>query len=291
MSLPQRTPSFRTLLVLGRVSNLPTVWSNCLAGWWLGGGGNSGSLPFLFLGVTLLYVGGMYLNDAFDSDFDRQHRQERPIPSGAIAETLVWKLGALGLVLGEVCLLSLGLVPGAIGLALVLCILVYDALHKLFTFSPVLMGICRFFVYVVAASAGAHGVTGWAIWCGLALGAYVIGLSGLARKESTRGRPPRWPMFLLSLPILLVLLINDGIYREGGLLRAAVLALWILHCLRATFWTSNVNIGRTVSSLLAGIVIVDWLAAMNTHTPPELGLVFLFLFLAALLSQRFAPAT
>ena len=25
----------RTLLILGRVSNLPTVWSNCLAGWWL----------------------------------------------------------------------------------------------------------------------------------------------------------------------------------------------------------------------------------------------------------------
>ena len=25
--------SFRTFLTLGRVSNLPTVWSNCLAGW------------------------------------------------------------------------------------------------------------------------------------------------------------------------------------------------------------------------------------------------------------------
>ena len=29
----------RTLLVLGRVSNLPTVWSNCFAGWLLAGGG------------------------------------------------------------------------------------------------------------------------------------------------------------------------------------------------------------------------------------------------------------
>ena len=73
-------PRLRTLLILGRVSNLPTVWSNCLAGWWLGGGGNTGKLPFLFAGTTLLYIGGMYLNDAFDVEFDRQHRKERPIP-------------------------------------------------------------------------------------------------------------------------------------------------------------------------------------------------------------------
>jgi len=291
MSLLQRAPSLRTLLVLGRVSNLPTVWSNCLAGWWLGGGGNYWKLPFLLLGVTLLYVGGMFLNDAFDEEFDRQNRKERPIPSGAISPKDVWKLGVLWLVLGEGCLVCLGLVPGALGLALAFCILVYDALHKLFTFSPVLMGICRFFVYVLAASVGARGATGWSVWCGIALGAYVIGLSGLARKESTRGKAPRWPLFLLVLPILLALLINDGIYREGAWIRSAVLVLWILHCLRATFWTSNVNIGRSVSGLLAGIVIVDWLAAMNTHTPPELGLTFLFLFLAARLSQRFAPAT
>ncbi len=52
-------PQLRTLLILGRVSNLPTVWSNCLAGWWLGGGGNFWKLPFLFLGVSLLDTGGI----------------------------------------------------------------------------------------------------------------------------------------------------------------------------------------------------------------------------------------
>ena len=86
-------PQLRTLLVLGRVSNLPTVWSNCLAGWWLGGGGNLWKLPFLLLGVSALYTGGMFLNDAFDADFDRQRRPERPIPSGKIAAQLVWRIG------------------------------------------------------------------------------------------------------------------------------------------------------------------------------------------------------
>src|SRR6187549_3121603 len=97
-------PTFRTLLVLGRVSNLPTVWSNCLAGWWLGGGGNSVKLPFLLLGVSLLYVGGMFLNDAFDEPFDRQHRKERPIPSGKISAGLVWRWGFALLAVGEVLL-------------------------------------------------------------------------------------------------------------------------------------------------------------------------------------------
>lgn len=291
MTPPTRTPTLRTLLVLGRVSNLPTVWSNCLAGWWLGGGGNYPQLPFLFVGVTLLYVGGMYLNDAFDAEFDRQNRKERPIPSGAILPKLVWRLGVLWLVLGEVCLLILGPVAGSLGLALAFCIIVYDALHKLFTFSPILMGVCRLLVYVVAASVGLRGVTGWAVWCGIALGAYVVGLSGLARKESTRAQAPRWPLWLLVLPILLSLLLNDRFFREGALIRSVVLALWILYCLRATFWTHSVQIGRTVSGLLAGIVIVDWLATMNTNTPPELALIFLFLFLAAMLSQRVAPAT
>src|SRR5271166_5908281 len=83
----------RALLVLGRVSNLPTVWSNCLAGWWLGGGGSWWRLVSLSFSVTLLYLGGMFLNDAFDADFDRQNRRSRPIPSGAISEKETWQWG------------------------------------------------------------------------------------------------------------------------------------------------------------------------------------------------------
>jgi hypothetical protein len=75
----------RTLLVLGRVSTLPTVWSNCLAGWWLSGGGSWERFAMICLGATCLYVGGMYLNDAFDAQFDQQHRPERPIPPARFA--------------------------------------------------------------------------------------------------------------------------------------------------------------------------------------------------------------
>src|SRR5476649_222894 len=80
----------RTLLILGRMSNLPTVWSNCLAGWWLSDGGNFWKLPLLLVGVSALYTGGMFLNDAFDADFDQQRRVSRPIPSGQISVETVW---------------------------------------------------------------------------------------------------------------------------------------------------------------------------------------------------------
>src|SRR6186713_2936577 len=98
----------RTFLVLARASNLPTVWSNCLAGWLLGGGGDLIKFLWLCIGATFLYTGGMFLNDAFDADFDRQHRRQRPIPSGAITEREVWSSGLIFLGFGLATLLWMG---------------------------------------------------------------------------------------------------------------------------------------------------------------------------------------
>jgi|SRR5215469_13629413 len=279
----------RTLLVLGRTSNLPTVWSNCLAGWWLGGHGNIENLPFLFVGATFLYIGGMYLNDAFDVDFDRLHRKERPIPSGAISFAAVCKLGLLWLALGVACLFWVGLVTGILAVILTVAILIYDAVHKVFTFSPLLMGCCRFLVYLVAASTAVGNETGWPVWCGLALGAYVVGLSFIARRESTRGPAEYWPLLLLAAPIVLAFSMNTGEYRKPAAWLALVLGVWLLRCLRRVLWISGRNFVRAVAGLLAGIVFVDWLAAADA--PTALSIVFVVLFGLALLFQRFVPAT
>jgi len=281
-------PRLRTLLVLSRASNLPTVWSNCLAGWWLGGHTSTRHLPFLFVGVTLLYVGGMYLNDAFDANFDRQQRKERPIPRGDISAGAVSKLGLLWIALGLASLFWIGNVTGVLGVALVFCILLYDAIHKLVTFSPLLMGACRFFVYPVAASVGGV-VTGWAVWCGLALALYVIGLSFIARRENARGPIQYWPLIFLPAPVVLAFLMNNGEYRQSAAILSLVLGLWVLRSLRTYLWAVDRQIGRTVSGLLAGIVFVDWLAVADM--PRYLGLIFLALFGLAIFFQRFIPAT
>src|SRR5271169_1073771 len=118
---PAMNQRFRTLLVLGRVSNLPTVWSNCLAGWWLSGGGNYWKLPLLLLGISSLYTGGMFLNDAFDADFDRQRRASRPIPSGQISVDIVWTFGWAWLALGILLLIFCGKIAGAFAVVLAIC--------------------------------------------------------------------------------------------------------------------------------------------------------------------------
>lgn len=284
------SPQLRTLLVLGRVSNLPTVWSNCLAGWWLSGGGNYWKLPLLLLGVSALYTGGMFLNDAFDAQFDQQRRAARPIPAGKIPLQTVWRFGWAWLALGMFCLLFLGTVAAVLAFVLVLCIIVYNAAHKVVTVSPWLMGACRFWVYVIAGTTGINGLGGWAVWCGAALALYVVGLSYVARRESFRGPVPYWPLLLLAAPIALALLMDTGDAQKRAWVVSLMLAIWTARCIHTVFQPGGINVGRIVSGLLAGIVLVDWLA-VAPQCPPWLGLVLLALFGTTLLAQRFVPAT
>lgn len=280
----------RTLLALGRVSNLPTLWSDCLAGWWLSGGGRGKALPGLFLGTTLLYLAGMYLNDAFDVEFDRQRRAGRPIPSGRISRQAVWRLGGLWLGLGLACLFLAGPAAGWLGLVLAVFILIYDATHKVITAAPWLMGACRFWVYVIAGAASAAGLNGWSIFCGAALGVYVAGLSYLARRESSPGRPPRWPLACLAVPIVLALLMNHGKFLPPALGVALLLAAWLAIWLWQAFLAARPNPFLVVSNLLAGIVLVDWLAVAPV-AGTWLTAVLLALFGLTLVLQQFVPAT
>ena len=285
--------SFRTFLTLGRVSNLPTVWSNCLAGWLLGSGGfgpqERGRFAVLCLGTTGLYLGGMFLNDAFDAQFDRQRRRERPIPTGAISDKLVWQWGWAWLLAGVVTLACLGKVPAVLALALAAVIVIYDAVHKLLAVSPLLMAACRFLLYLVAASVASGGVTGLAIWSAMALGAYMTGLNFIAQQERTRTQPPYWPAVCLGVPIGLALLVNGGPFRSSAVFLSAVLVLWLARSLHHAWWAEQPHTGRAVAGLLAGIVCVDWLAVADQGR--EFGFVFIALFLLALGLQRFVPAS
>ena len=287
--VPSLRNYLRTLLVLGRASNLPTVWSNCIAGWLLGDGGPLSGLFLLCVGATCLYTGGMFLNDAFDVEFDRQHRAERPIPSGAISLGEVWGFGVGWLMLGTVLMAFFD--PGTTLLTFLLvgAILLYDAVHKWISISPVLMALCRFLLFLMAASAADSGVTGLAIWSALALALYIVGLSYVAKSESTRGPLRYWPCWLLVAPVVLAYLVNQGEFKQRGLVLCAIVALWVLRNLRYAFWSAEKNIPRTVSGLLAGIVLVDLLALAGGDL--LIGSVFVLLFAGTLLFQRFVPAT
>jgi hypothetical protein len=101
-------------LELGRVSNLPTVWSNVLAGMVLSGGWLApGALLAVLAGASAIYVGGMFLNDAFDAEIDARERPERPIPSGRIARRAVFAIGFAQLAGGVLLFAAVSLAGGA----------------------------------------------------------------------------------------------------------------------------------------------------------------------------------
>ena len=141
---------WRTYLRLGRVSNLPTVWTNVLAGIVLAGGPlEPGTLAALLVALSLFYVGGMYLNDAFDRKIDARERPERPIPSGLISAREVFAIG-FGMLAAAVLVLvgvTVGRAPPsnwlpvASGVALAAVITYYDAVHKRDPLSPLMMGL------------------------------------------------------------------------------------------------------------------------------------------------------
>ena len=277
----------RTLLVLGRVSNLPTVWSNCLAAWLLADGGPWSRFANVCLGATLLYTGGMFLNDAVDVGFDRRYRPERPIPSGKIRAQTVWVLSITWLVAGWAAFCALGKLPVVYALALLALIVVYDVVHKRTTVAPVLMAGCRFLLYLVAAaSASTAHLAAPVLWRAAALAAYILGLSFLARGESTSQSLKRWPVVLLFGPIGIALLTSaDALVST--LVPATVVAVWTFWCVSSARPSALRFVPKSVGGLLAGIVLVDWLAAAGQG----FSVIFIALFIVALLLQRFAPAT
>ena len=289
MPAPPLIERLRVLLVLGRISNLPTVWSNCLAAWILSGGGPLQPFLLLCLGATFLYTGGMFLNDAFDVEFDRKYRAERPIISGQVSLRFVWIAGGALLCLGWFALFRLSARTATFGGLLLICIITYNAVHKSTSLAPLLMAGCRFLLYLVAGSAAQAGAGSSVIWFASALLCYIVGLSYLARVESTAGIVSHWPAFLLLLPLVFAI---SYCGKPGAQLWAAVSiqALWVLWCLSGGYSSAKRFLSSGVAGLLAGIPLVDWLA-VSCRLPVDLALAFPAFLLLALLLQRVAPAT
>jgi 4-hydroxybenzoate polyprenyltransferase len=279
----------RVLLVLGRVSNLPTVWSNCLAAWFLCGGGPWRGFGLLCLAATLLYTGGMFLNDAFDVEFDRKYRAERPIVSGQVGLPFVWTAGGLLLGVGWLTFLPLGVSAAGFAGLLVICIVAYNAVHKKTRLAPLLMAGCRFLLYLAAGSAARSGIGELVFLFALALFSYIVGLSYFARVESTGGLFLRWPTALLFVPVMLAFACHGPAATQYWT-AMAVQPLWVLWCLAGRSRGTKGLLSNRVAGLLAGIPFVDWLT-VGCSVSVELGVAFPALFLLALVMQRIAPAT
>lgn len=257
----------RTLLELGRVSNLPTVFSNVLCGAALTGE-RLRPLPLALavLAGTLFYVGGMFLNDAFDAEIDAKERPERPIPSGRAERSTVLGIGFGMLAAGE-ALLAVSALSGLAGSAALLmlagwatatAVIVYDRWHKGLAWSPAVMGLCRAGLYVVGAASVASDVEYGVGLAAFTLFLYVVGLTHVARFENASAVGRIWPSVLVFSPVALALLQPIARVHAGKpmLLVALVSIGWSLYALRFAREGGR-SIGRAVVSLIAGISLVD----------------------------------
>lgn len=200
----------RAYLLLARVSNLPTVWTNVLAGDLLTGVPvNARALLLLCLSMSLIYCAGMWMNDACDAGADARARADRPIPSGDVSLAEVWTGAAVLAALGLAILWWAGVRSGARPWTVVLlaAIAYYDIRHKGDPLGPLAMGICRGLLYIVAAAAVATIVPAPAWFGAAAIVLYVLALTLVGKTLGPRaGRVMPWLIAGISLVDALVIL-------------------------------------------------------------------------------------
>lgn len=285
-----RRAGLKVLLELGRVSNLPTVWSNVLAGMVLAGG-ILAPLPLavVLLAASLMYVGGMFLNDGFDAGIDARERPERPIPSGRVSRPAVMAMGMGQLALGVVLLALVAPLAALAGILLAGAIVLYDAWHKGNVFSPVIMGVCRMLVYAVAGFATVASPDMALYWGALALWCYLIGLTYVAKQENLGEVKNMWPLAFLAFPFL---------YALPALVAGALPALlYLAFAAWAAFALSFIlrrdaarSVPRTVVSLIAGISLLDALLVAWAGQG-GIALLAVLCFLLTMAGQRWIKGT
>lgn len=292
------TVTWRTALRLGRVSNLPTVWTNTLVGWALAGGGAPDArLALLVLAMSLFYVAGMYLNDAFDWRIDAQQRPDRPIPSGAIGLTTVYVAGFALMATGFAVLSWLGVGvaggqgwrPAWAGVALGAAILYYDWRHKRDPLSPLWMGVCRMLVYIGAGLVVAAEPPGALYAAALVLLCYLIGLTYIAKQETLDRVTNLWPLLFLAVPVVYGSLHAES--NPASWAALAALTLWGVWALHFLWRRRRGDIPRAVVSLIAGISLLDASFLTQAGGSAVLPLLAAAGFLLTLALQRYVPGT
>lgn len=251
-------------LRLGRISNLPTVWTNVLVGALLTGGALADPrLPLLMVALSLFYVGGMFLNDAFDREFDAQHRPDRPIPSGQVSAQQVFTIGfgllAVGTILVMIASRGADGLPAwralVAALALSAFIVHYDAHHKGNVLSPLVMGLCRVCVYLTAAYSIAIVLPGTVWLAAIALLCHLIGLTYIAKQEHLDRIGALWPLGFLAVPVV-----------YGALLAGSMPVAWIpwilyvgvmAFALQRLHRRARGDVPRAVVTLIAGMSLLD----------------------------------
>ncbi len=295
----KESSTLRTLLILGRISNLPTIWTNVAVGWFLSGGVWSLEFLWILAGMSLLYLAGMTLNDAFDAGWDKEHAPDRPIAAGHISVKAVWAVGTLQMIAGAALLFQLTDVhPVLIG-GLIFAILLYNWLHKRWAGSVIIMGLCRALVYLGAGSAVISQAPGielpesvYIVAFGVVL--YIAGLTLAARSEHLKSPKglPFGTRIMLMIPVLFPLFGSRVFSPDSNPIKIALITVgvfgiwsWLVIMLKAL----REKVPGGIAYAIAGIAFYD--AAIVAFADWQAAVACLVCFGLTLIAQRFIPAT
>lgn len=289
--------ALRTVLVLGRVSNLPTIWTNVAVGWFLSGGAWNAEFAWILGGMSLLYIAGMTLNDAFDAGWDRENAPDRPIAAGKISEKSVWILGGIQMIGGATLLMIFTSVHLLFLSLLIVLIVLYNALHKKWSGSVLFMGLCRAMVYLGAASAVVSQTSTISVSTEVVLVAigvlfYIAGITLAARSEhlDSPSGPGFLPRILLTLPVLFPLLGSRNQPQTPTSIALAitgVLAVWAWIAITRSAFQKRLPLGIAYS--IAGIALFD--AAIVAFADWRAAVFAVICFVITLFAQKRIPAT
>ncbi|MDB6077564.1 MAG: UbiA prenyltransferase [Akkermansiaceae bacterium] len=290
MNPPAPTGKWHAFLTTARLPNVPSVISNVWMGVALGAlvwdleGGRSLFLKALAMAVSgvLLYFGGNFLNDWQDREWDEKHRPERALPQ-KLFSPLNYLLNALRFLgLGVVCSAVGGPLCIATAVVIVIAIFIYTKWHKVAVWPVIPMGLCRALLPVLGflamkpvgpqlttislqniGASAADTPLSQAIFIGIhALGLFgwIAGLTLNARYESI-GDPPAGARFFARLLLAMPLILIGGRWLLWYPIPAVIGMVPLLYWMWLTLAKKR-NIGQRVSMLLAGIPLVEWVAAM-----------------------------
>jgi len=298
-----------------RVSNLPTVWTNVFAGWVLGLSISSvhesplrlaaifsPQFLYLLIGASSLYVAGMIFNDLWDYEWDRRHRPERPLVTGAVAK-LSAQIASMGLLIGGTIFIIFGAIPAVrsyvtiLVVLLVGLILIYNRWHKGVAWAPYVMGLCRFMLPLIGcAASGAASVSSPSLILflhALTLWILTVSVTFLARDEVrvTRHRSLK-DKWLYGIPLPLMLILPWNVWTVFFVLGYG---LWI--------WTSNrrhplpAGVAGRVADRLSAFPFIDallvsslWAIRAPSVVMTALGFVAVC-WILNLLSRKYIPAS
>ena len=326
MSSPAR---LRPLLATARIANVPSVISNVWVGIAIGAafqrwehGGESvwpDALCLMIAGICL-YIGGNFLNDWHDREWDAKNRPERALPTGLYAPGTYLLLAVIFGIAGLLLALVVSWKCAVVAALIVLFIAIYTRWHKKAVWPVIPMGLCRALLPVMGFVGFSTkplnlDVGGWSgsnlptpatmvIFHAVALLIYIAALSLGARYESSPN-PSRPALAVSKVGLILsgvlasVWWINFDV--KAGLVGLIPFAVWMTLCL--TKYRRPIPVH--VSALLAGIPLIDGIAMLAyfllqpaASYPPALQpyviaclIIPPLAFLSGRALQRLAPAT